>query len=241
MAQEGAHRLHAALDLHRLPAVRPADDDPHGLQLRRGDRRTGSAGAHPQGEPDHAAAGQLSRAPARHRGCRDGHAQHVVRRRLPGPVELLRADRRRTRAVHEALSGIPGAAGSDGGVARRSPGRDGGRGSGQAVWLEGGRPRADPGHHLAAQRGPGVGVQHRRDVRRRTGHRQDPVLLPLRLPEREPATRRWPGGVVHREDCRSGAGAGHGRHVRRDVRQLLGRNQDHDREGLRRRLRQTGR
>ncbi len=30
VAQEDPHHLHAAVDLRRVPAVRPADDDPHG-------------------------------------------------------------------------------------------------------------------------------------------------------------------------------------------------------------------
>ena len=47
-------------------------------------------------------------------------------------------------------------------------------------------------------------------VRRRPGHRQDAVLLPLRLPEREPARRRRPGRLVRGQDRRPVAVAGDG-------------------------------
>ena len=58
-----------------------------------------------------------------HAGRGAGHPQLVVRRHLPGSVELLRADRRGARAVHDDLPGVQAAAGPDEGVARRPPGR----------------------------------------------------------------------------------------------------------------------
>ena len=63
---------------------------------------------------------------------------------------------------------------------------------------------SDPRHHLAAEAGPGLGVQHRRDLRRRTRRRQDPVLLPLRLPRREPPSGRgrWSAGTSSRSRTR---------------------------------------
>ena len=39
----------------------------------------------------------------------------------------------------------------------------------------------DRRHDLAAEAGPGLGLQHRRHLRRRAGRGQDEVLLPLRL------------------------------------------------------------
>ena len=47
------------------------------------------------------------------------------------------------------------------------------------------------------KQGPDVGVQRRRDLRRRRRHRQDAVLLPLRLPRREPrrAVTGWSAGT----------------------------------------------
>ena len=75
------------------------------------------------------------------------------------------------------------------------------------------------------------------DARRR----QDAVLLPLRLPEREPRPGRGPGRLVHRQDQGPVTVAEDGADLRRDVRQLAGRDEDHDREGLHRRLRQADR
>ena len=70
VAEEDPHHLHAAVDLRRLPAVRPADDHQAGVQLRRRHRRARPADPDPQGQPDHAAAGQLPRTAAGHRGRR---------------------------------------------------------------------------------------------------------------------------------------------------------------------------
>ena len=72
-------------------------------------------------------------------------------------------------------------------------------------WKVGDRIPA-PGHDLAAEAGPGLGLQHRRHLRRRRRRRQDAVLLPLRLPRREPRGGRGPGRLVRREDRRSVAG-----------------------------------
>ena len=146
-----------------------------------------SARADPQGQPDHAAADLLSGPAAHDRGRDDGHAQLVVRRRLSGSLELLRADRHRARTVHEAVSRVPSAAGSDEGLARGPAGRDRRRRSGEALQLEDRRSRPAGRHDLAAEERPGLGIQRRRPLRRRSRRGQDAVLLPLRLSQREPA------------------------------------------------------
>ena len=183
----------------------------------------------------------LPRAAAGHRGRDAGHAQHVVRRRLSGPVELLRADRGRARAVPEDLSGVQAAARADDGVAGRSAGRHRRRRSREAVRLEDRRSHSDPGHDLAAEAGPGLGIQHRRHLRRRRRASTRRSSSSATTTSTRTGAGRGPGRLVHRQDRRPVAGAGDGREVRRDVRQLLGRDQDDDREGLRRGLRQAGR
>ena len=55
------------------------------------------------------------------------------------------------------------------------------------------------------------------------------------------AAGRGPGRLVRREDRRSVAGGRAEPHVRRDVRQLVGGNEDDDREGIRRGLREADR
>ena len=126
-------------------------------------------------------------------------------------------------------------------------GRPAGRHRRRATWRSGSAGRSATAFPIQGtiwqpKQGAGLGVQHRRHLRRRTRRRQDAVLLPLRLPRREPAQRRGPGRLVRREDRRSRRRPWTmGRDLRRDVRQLVGGNQDDDREGLRRGLRQAGR
>ena len=193
------------VDLRRVPAVRPADDDPHarsrfGVDIAGLDRLV---------------------------------LIHKVSLIMPLPVSYLGAAERRPRAStlasHQTWFGgvyqdpanffaqmvvepepfmkiypefkIP--PDQMQGVAGRSPGRDRRRRPGEALRLEDRRSHSDHRHDLAAEAGPGLGLQHRRDVRRRSGRRQDAVLLPLRLPRREPPRRRGPGRLVRREDRRS--------------------------------------
>ncbi len=88
-----------------------------------------------------------------------------------------------------AVPGIQAAARSIQGLAGRPAGRDRRRRPGAPLQLEDRRSRSDPGNDLAAEAGPGLGVQHRRHLRRRGRRGQDAVLLPLRLPQREPPGR----------------------------------------------------
>ena len=97
----------------------------------------------------------------------------------------------------------------------RSAGRHRRRRSREALRLEDRRSHPAPGTIWQPKQGADLGVQHRRHLRRRAGRRQDAVLLPLRLPRREPPRRRGPGRLVRREDRRPVAGAGDGREVRR--------------------------
>ena len=73
-----------------------------------------------------------------------------------------------------------------------------GRDDRRSLRLEDRRPRAASRGHLAAEAGRHLGVQHRRHLRRRAGGGQDAVLLPLRLPRREPPLRRRVGRLVPR-------------------------------------------
>ena len=82
--------------------------------------------------------------------------------------------------------GVRAARGAEEGLARRPDRRDRRRRHGEAVRLEGRRPRPLQGDDLPHARRRAVGVHHRRHLRLDgEGHRQDAVLLPLRLPERD--------------------------------------------------------
>ena len=90
------------------------------------------------------------------------------------PPEQMKAWLGRSAGRHRRRrSGASGSAGRSA-TACRSRARSGSRSSGQTL-----------------------GVQHRRHLRRRAGRRQDAVLLPLRLPRREPApaARAWSAGT----------------------------------------------
>src|SRR3954452_13199047 len=56
LAAEVPDHVHAALHLHRVPAVRDPDDHQELLCARRGDRGPRPAGIDKQAQPDHAAA-----------------------------------------------------------------------------------------------------------------------------------------------------------------------------------------
>ena len=169
-------------------------------------------GADPQGQPHHAAAGVATRS-----GCGPspgvdaGDARHLVRRHLPGPGELLRADRRssprRTSQMYPEFE-LPAdqmkawLADRQGAIVGARPAR--------AVRLEGRRPRAAPGARSGARSDggrPGSSTSSA-STTAREGRRQDAVLLPLRLPRREPrSAAQATGRLVHRQDRRSGDSA----------------------------------
>ena len=241
MAQEDPHHFTllsifvAFLLFGLLMTIRTA------FTLRRRHRRARSSGADSQGQPDHAAAGLVPGPAADDAGRGAGDAQHLVRRRLSGSVELLRADRRRSRAVHEALPGVQAAARSDEGVARpigRAPSsawisRSGSTGRSATAF----RSRARSGSPSRAQVWEFniVGIYDGDDG-------VDKTQFFFRYDYLDENRRQGEGAVgwyiVKIADAV--AGAADGRHVRRDVRQLLGRDEDDDREGLRRGLRQAG-
>ena len=175
-------------------------------------------------------------------GVERRHASDLVRRHLPGSGELLRQHRGRAGAVPaRSIRSSRCRPDQMQGVAGRSAGRHRRQGPRRAVRLEDRRSRSADRHDLAAEAGQRLGVQHRRHLRRRRRRRQDAVLLPLRLPRREPRAGRGPGRLVRRQDRRSLAVGRVEPDVRRDVRQLVGRDEDDDREGLRRELREADR
>ncbi len=110
-------------------------------------------------------------------GVTAGDVRELVRRRLPGREELLRAVRDRPRAPtgemfpefvvpEEQWRGVP----------RRPRGLRGRRGARRALRLEGRRPHPDPRHHLPRR----LGVQPPRHLRRAAhAGRRHPVLVPL--------------------------------------------------------------
>ena len=203
-----------------------------------------SAGADPQGQPDHAAARCRIR-----RGCRRCRASSW-RRTRPGSAASTRIRRISSRNIavepEPFLKMYPEfrvppeqmkawLADRQGAIVGRDL-----RGRGSAGRSAIAFPfRARSGSRKA---GRDLGVQHRRHLRRRRRRRQDAVLLPLRLSRREPrrAARAWSAGTSSRSPIPSQA-VGAEPHVRRDVRQLGGRDQDDDGEGIRRGLRQADR
>ena len=182
-------------------------------------------------------------AAAADQGRRARVAPDLVRRHLPGPVEFLREHGSRAGRVPEDLSRVRRCRPN-----RSRPGATIGRAPSSAaicaerfgwkigdsvpltapIWLPKGRR-----HH--------VGVQHRRHLRRRRRRRQDADVLPIRLPRRESRAGPGAGRLVRREDFRSGAGRRSQPHVRRDVRELVRRDEDDDGEGIRRRVREADR
>ncbi len=174
-----------------------------------------------------------------------GDAQYLVRRHLPGSGELLRPDRARAGAVLRAsIPSIRLPADQMKAWLADRQGAVGGPRPGRPVRLEGRRSDSHPGHHLAAEvrRRRHLGVQPRRHLRRRQGRRQDAVLLPLRLPRREPVAGRrdWSAGTSSKiDDPSQSVEMAH--RFDDDVRQLLVRDEDDDREGIRRELREADR
>ena len=147
---------------------------------------------------DHAAAGVVPGAAAADAGRRARDAPDVVRRHLPGPGELLRQHRGRAGAVPEDLSGVHGAARAGKAWLADRQGAIVGRDLAERFgWKVGDRDSAD-GDDLAAEAGRQTWefnlVGH---LRRRRRHRQDAVLLPVRLPRREPraGARGWSAGT----------------------------------------------
>ena len=203
-----------------------------------------SAGADPQGQPDHAAAGLVPGAAAGDAGRRRWSTHNTWFGGIyQDPSNFFAQDRRRARAVPEDLPGVQAAARAGEGLARRSAGRHRrqaiSRSASAGRSATACRSRARSGSRSS---GDDLGVQHRRHLRRRRRRRQDAVLLPLRLPRREPhaAARAWSAGTSSRSPIRRRRSE-MSREVRRDVRELVGRNQDDDREGVRRGLRQADR
>src|SRR5262249_44076598 len=98
-AAEGPDPAHVAVDLRGLRALRPADGHPDRVLVRGGGRGSGPPHDVPQGLLQPAAA---PRAPGRdrgHPGSGGGDACDLVRRRLPGPEEPVRAARRGRREL----------------------------------------------------------------------------------------------------------------------------------------------
>ena len=164
-------------------------------------------------------------------GVKRRHARQLVRRHLPGPGELLRQHRGRSRELPAAS--IPEFA-----AARRSRRRRGSpigrarssaRDTGEAVRLEGRRPRPAPGHDLPPKPDGGLGVQHRRHLRRaEKGVDKTSSSSATTTSTRRPgaaATGDQVGWYVIKIDDPAQA-RGDGREARRDVRELAGRDQD---------------
>ena len=153
--------------------------------------------------------------------------------------QLLRQYRRRARDVPADLPGVQAAAGSDEGLARRSAGRHRRAAISRTRfgWKIGDRIPIQ-GTFYQPKSGDGstwefniVGIY---DGDR--GRRQDAVLLPLRLSRREPdASAQGTVGWYLVKIADPSRAAEMSREVRRDVRELVGRNQDDHRERLRRR------
>ena len=108
------------------------------------------------------------------------------------------------------------------GLAGRPSGRHRRQGPRRAVRLEDRRSHSADRNDLAGQAGQCLGIQYRRDLRRRRRHRQDAVLLQIRLPRRESRPRPGPGRLVCRQDRRYLAVGGVEPDLRRDVRQFVG-------------------
>ena len=139
---------------------------------------------------------------------RAGVAQHVVRRRLPGPVELLRADRGRARAVPEDLPGVQAAAGAGEGVAGRSAGRHRRRRSREAVRLEDRRSRAAQRHDLAARsRATSGSSTSSASTTATTASTRRSSSSATTISTRTARRGAGPGRLVRRQDRRSVAGA----------------------------------
>ena len=153
----------------------------------------------------------VSGAPAAVPGVEAGHAPDVVRRRLPGSVELLRAASRSSpEPFLQDLSGVHSCRPEQvQGVAGRSAGRDRRPRPRRTVRLEGRRSHSAHGHDLAAEAAAArLGVQHRRHLRRRA----------------TASTRRSSSSATTTSTRTAPSGDGHGRLVcRQDRRSVAGR------------------
>ena len=167
---EGPHDLHAAVDLRRVPAVRLPDGDP---------RRRSRMGVDVAGVDRLMMIHKVSlimplpvsyldadRSDAGRRRLVD--AQHLVRRRLPGPDEL----RSRSIAVEpepylQLYPEFKRAARPDEGAGSPTARARSSARPGEALRLEDRRPHSDPGDDLAAEAGQTLGLQRRRHLRRR--------------------------------------------------------------------------
>ena len=171
-------------------------------------------------------------------GVDDRHARHLVRRHLPGPDELLRATSRSSpepflqmypefKLPPEQMKAW--LADRTGRHRRRAISRSGSAGRSATAF----RSRAT----ICRSRSSGDAWEFNIDgiYDGADGRRQDAVLLPLRLPRREPAASATGqvGWYVVKIDDPSQAAAD-GADARRDVRQLVGRDEDDDREGVHR-------
>ena len=128
-------------------------------------RRRRSADDDPQGLVHPAAAEELPGAhPCGRRGHGD-HARQLVRRHLPGPEQLHRRTSRSSRRAACDVPGVRAARGAEAGVVRQSHRRHRRHRHGEAVRLEGRRPRPAAGHDLPEAGRLAVGVHDRRDLR----------------------------------------------------------------------------
>ena len=238
-AAQGPDDLHAAVDLRRVRAVRLPDDRPDGVLAGRRHRRRRSADADAQGQPHPAR--------CRSRTCSDiqstpgvdaGVAQHLVRRHLPGQRRTSsRSFAGRSRAVPEAVPGVQGAARAAEGVARRSPGRASSAAdvATRYGWKIGDQ-RADPGRRSGSRSRarPGTSTSTASTTATRRSTRRSSSSATTTSTRTGAAARATSAGTSSRSPIRRNA-ADDGREARRAVRELAGRDEDRDREGVHRR------
>ena len=245
-APQGAHHLHDPVDRGGVRAVRRADGDSRRVQHGRGHRRRRSADGDPPRVDHPAAATELRPEDSRHAGRHRSDARQLVRRLLPGSQQLHREHGGRPGELAAHVSGIPAAGGAEEGVAGQSDRRHRRHRHREEVRVEGRRPRAADLADLPQAGWLAVGLHDRRDLRLdEQERRQDAVLLPLRLHERDAARREGRLRRHHRLVRLQGRGSGDRRSAReagrRDVRELERGDQDRDRKGVHRRVGQAGR
>ena len=231
-----------AVGVHRVRAVRTADDDPHGAFVRRRDRRPRSAGADPQGQPDHAAADRLPGAAAATEGVEMVSHQSWFGGVYQDPSNFFAQMVVEPEPFMKIYPEFKICAGARQGVARRSPGRHRRR-----------RPDAKRFDWKVGDRIPIMGTIWQPKQGQvwefniagiydgEAGVDKTQFFFRYDYLNENRHGGRRAGRLVRREDQGSVAGAADGGEVRRHVRQLLRRDQDHHREGLRRGLRQTDR
>src|SRR3954467_11829830 len=82
LAAEDSYDLHAAVDLHRISALRHCDDGSQRVQPGRGSCRNRSARPHQQGDADIATADIVQTENPEDAGRAGSHSRNVVQRRV---------------------------------------------------------------------------------------------------------------------------------------------------------------